>query len=130
MSWVPFVILHRSQARQRLLTLFEPPFALLLICSTCKGTSWASQYAHLRLHFSSKYSRKKFVVDGIKIPGDIPFNEPPCSRPLLLYFRQGTVTATSRSEAMRARTELRFVIRFQYAPQDFLKQLVRPCGYS
>src|ERR1019366_5833455 len=59
-SCVPLAVLHFSQASVRLLIRSLPPFARGTTCSTCKGTFFFAQYAHVLPHFSSKYSRVSY----------------------------------------------------------------------
>src|ERR1019366_1109248 len=62
-SCVPLARLHFSQARVRLLTRSLPPLARGTICSICKGTFSFAQYAHVRPHFSRRYSRVSYPAN-------------------------------------------------------------------
>src|SRR5437660_1652866 len=63
-SWVPLARLHVWHASVRLLRRLVPPCAFGWICSTCKGTSFFPQYAHVRFHFSSRYSRTSYPANS------------------------------------------------------------------
>src|SRR2546430_5291540 len=56
----PLRRLQAWQARVRLLARLLPPLDLGIICSSSKGTSRASQYAHVLCHFVKTYSRRKY----------------------------------------------------------------------
>jgi hypothetical protein len=66
------------------------------------------------------------VRNGVEILSQISLNKPTGTGPCALDSMQGCVTATARSEAMGVITKLWFVIGFQNATDDFLKQLIAP----
>jgi hypothetical protein len=70
------------------------------------------------------------VIQPIETLGDVSLDEPCCPSPRFGYFRQSSVTALARPEAVGVLGELRLVIRFQQGTDHFLQQLVRPRGQT
>src|SRR5947199_8328376 len=64
------------------------------------------------------------VVQTLKTLADIALNEPTGARPEMPDFRQGSMTAPTRPEAVRTSAELRLIIRLQDQPYHFLEQFI------
>ena len=66
------------------------------------------------------------VVQTLKTLADIALNEPTGARPEMPDFRQGSMTAPTRPEAVRTSAELRLIIRLQDQPYHFLEEFITP----
>ena len=66
------------------------------------------------------------VVQTLKTLADIALNEPTGACPEMPDFRQGSMTAPTRPEAVRTSAELRLIIRLQDQPYHFLEEFITP----
>lgn len=66
------------------------------------------------------------VIDGVEVLSNISFNEPPCSRPCMLYLLQCSVAAMVGAKAVGMVAKLRLEVGFEDRADDFLQQLIFP----
>src|SRR5713226_6689969 len=78
------------------------------------------------MDFFGEYRHQDRVIQTVKTARNVPFYKPRGAIPLLVDFREGSVTSAIRAKTVRGWAELRFVKSFQDEPENFLKQFVGP----
>jgi site-specific DNA recombinase len=72
--------------------------------------------------------QQDLVIDVVETPLDVPFDEPDCPSPIVPDLAKCRVATSFWPEPVGVEAEPWFVVWLQKRTQDFLKQLVAPCG--